>query len=278
MSSTPNERRDEIDEALSPSEVDGVLLCAGVGKRLRPLTDTIPKALVPVGDRPLLEHHLEAWRTAGVRHVVLVVGFRADAVRRYVRDRGDFGLELEYATQSEPRGSGHALLAAEGRLRSSSVLVGYCDVFFGRSPSIWTRLLANSRAKIVAASVPDTSSYGRLITDGAPPAVRLLAIREKDGIPSAGLVNAGAYLLPRRVVELLRSVPPSPRGEIELTDAVTAYVNEGGTVEVVPIPEWVDVGTPSHLALADRMARSPDAITPPSGPASRTTVVRESSS
>lgn len=264
MSSRLDDPRDETERAFSPSEVDGVLLCAGLGQRLRPLTDPLPKALLPVADRPLLEHHLEAWRSAGVRRVILVVGYRAEQVRQYVRERGDFGLEVEYAAQTELRGTGHALLAGEGRVRSAFVLVGYSDVFFGRNPSVWTRLLASPRAKIVGASVPDASRYGRLITDGKPPAVHLLAIQEKDGIPSAGLVNAGAYLLPRRVLELLRSVPVSPRGEIELTDAVTAYVAEGGTVEVVPITEWVDVGTPSHLALADRMARSPDSASPPS--------------
>ena len=275
MSSRPNDRRAETDGAFSPSEVDGVLLCAGVGQRLRPLTDTLPKALVPVAGRPLLEHHLEAWRSAGIRRVILVVGYRAEQVRQYVRERGGFGLEVEYATQTDLRGTGLALLAAENSLRASSVLVGYCDVFFGRSPSVWTRLLTSPRAKIVGASVPDASRYGRLITDGEPPGARLVAIHEKDGIPSAGLVNAGAYLLPRRVVDLLQSVPPSPRGEIELTDAVTAYVAEGGTVEVVPVTEWVDVGTPSHLALADRMARSLDPAAPSSGPLPRTTVVRE---
>jgi UDP-N-acetylglucosamine diphosphorylase / glucose-1-phosphate thymidylyltransferase / UDP-N-acetylgalactosamine diphosphorylase / glucosamine-1-phosphate N-acetyltransferase / galactosamine-1-phosphate N-acetyltransferase len=270
MSPGPRDRRDEAKGGFSPATVDGVLLSAGVGQRLRPLTETLPKALIPVAGRPLLEHHLEAWRSAGVRHVILVVGYREEQVRRFVRERSDFGLEIEYVTQTERRGSGHALLVSENRIRSSSILVGYCDVFFGRSPSVWKTLLANRRAKIVGASVPNASRYGRLITDGEPPNVRLVAIHEKDGIPLAGLVNAGAYLLPQRVVELLRSVPLSPRGEIELTDGVSAYVAEGGTVDVVPVTEWVDVGTPSHLEIANRMGRTPGLPDPPSQPASQT--------
>ncbi len=239
----------------APPEV-GVLLCAGVGQRLRPLTDTLPKALVPVAGRPLLDHHLEAWRAAGVRRAVLVVGYREGQVRRHVRERGDFGLEVEYVTQTERRGSGHALLMSEDRIGSPAFLVGYCDVFFGRNPSVWSALLADSRPKIVGATVSDAARYGRLITSGEPSALRLVEIHEKDGVHSEGLVNAGAYLLPRRVVELLHAVPPSPRGEIELTDGVTAFVAEGGSVDVVGASAWVDVGTPEHLAIADQIGRS----------------------
>ena len=95
------------------------------------------------------------------------------------------------------------------------------------------------------------------MTDGSAPWPRLRAIHEKDGDPSPGLVNAGAYLLPRRLIEVLRSVPPSPRGEVELTDAVTKWVVGGEEIRVVPTSQWIDVGTPAHLALATRMARTP---------------------
>lgn len=256
MSPKPRDRRPKGEETFSPARVDGVLLCAGVGQRLRPLTDTLPKALIPVAGRPLLEHHLRAWHAAGVRRVILVVGYREDQVRQFVTERAGFGLEIEYVTQTERRGTGHALLASQDRVRSAFVLVGYADVFFGEAPPIWATLLAGPQAKIVGASVPDAARYGRLVTEGTPPALRLVAIHEKDGVPSAGLVNAGAYLLPRRVLELLRTIPPSPRGEIELTDGVTAYVAEGGSVEVVPAAQWVDVGTPDHLDIANRMALS----------------------
>jgi UDP-N-acetylglucosamine diphosphorylase / glucose-1-phosphate thymidylyltransferase / UDP-N-acetylgalactosamine diphosphorylase / glucosamine-1-phosphate N-acetyltransferase / galactosamine-1-phosphate N-acetyltransferase len=238
-------------------EVDGVLLCAGVGKRLQPLTETLPKALVPVAGRPIVDYHLEAWHAAGLRRAILVTGYRGDQVRGHVADGAGYGLEVEYVTQSERRGSGHALLTAADRIRTPSVLVGYCDVFFGRSPSVWATLLADRRAKIVGASVPSAGTYGRLVTDEDRPWPRLRAIHEKDGNPSPGLVNAGAYLLPRRVIEILRSVPLSPRGEIELTDGVTGYVAEGGEVRVVPTADWIDVGTPEHLEFATRLAGSP---------------------
>ncbi len=247
---------DRGPEALSLTDVDGVLLCAGVGARLRPLTDTLPKALVPVAGRPIIDYHLEAWGTAGVRRALLVTGYREDQVLRHVGDGARYGLRIEHVTQPERRGSGHALLAAADLLRAPWVLVGYCDVFFGRRTGIWEALLHGQRAKIAAAEVPNAASYGRLVVDAARPWPRLLEIHEKDGIPSPGLVNAGAYLLPRRVVEILRSVPPSPRGEIELTDGVTGYVAEGGQVDAVPAAEWVDVGTLEKLAIATEMARS----------------------
>ena len=241
----------------SPADVDSVLLCAGIGQRLRPLTDSIPKALVPVAGRPILDYHLTGWGAAGVKRAILVTGYRGDQVRAHVGDGSRYGLEVEYVTQAAPRGSGDALLASADRLHAPWVLVGYCDVFFGRTPSIWETVLADRRAKIVAAYVPDAGAYGRLIANGDRPWPRLQAIREKDRRPIPGLINGGAYLLPRRVVEILRTVPLSPRGEIELTDAVTAYVAEGGEIRVVPTAVWTDVGTPEQLATANRLAASP---------------------
>ena len=241
----------------SLSEVDCVLLCAGSGKRLQPLTDSIPKALVPVAGRPIVDYHLEAWHAAGVRRAVLVTGYREEQLRQHVGKGESYGLEVEYVTQSEPRGSGDALLVGAGPLRAPWVLVGYCDVFFGRAPTVWSKLLADPRAKIVGANVPNAGAYGRLMADADRPWPRLLAIHEKDRDPSPGLINGGAYLLPRRVVEILRSVPLSPRGEIELTDAVTAYVQEGGEVRIVPTSPWIDVGTPEQLETATRLATLP---------------------
>ncbi|MGI0131391.1 MAG: sugar phosphate nucleotidyltransferase [Thermoplasmata archaeon] len=234
--------------------VDAVLLCAGVGKRLQPLTDSIPKALVPVAGRPIVDYHLEAWREAGVESALLVIGYRGEQVRQHVGDGARYGLKVEYVAQPERRGSGHALLVADDRLRAPSVLVGYCDVFFGRHPSVWTALLADRRAKIVGADVPNAGAFGRLVSDDDRPWPRLRAIHEKDRVPTPGRVNAGAYLLPRRVIEILRSVPPSPRGEIELTDGVSGYLSEGGEVRIVPVSEWVDLGTPEQLNTATRMA------------------------
>ncbi len=235
-------------------DVDGVLLCAGAGERLRPLTESIPKALVPVAGRPLVDYHLNAWHAAGIARAILVTGYREDQLRLHVGDGSRYGLEVDYVTQSGPRGTGQALLAAADHLRAPWVLVGYGDVFFGRGASIWTTLLSDRRAKIVGAQVRDAGAFGRLVTDPEGPWPRLLAIHEKDRHATPGLVNSGAYLLPRKVVEILRTVPLSPRGEVELTDAVTRYVAEGGEVRVVPTEDWVDVGTPEHVEAATRLA------------------------
>jgi UDP-N-acetylglucosamine diphosphorylase / glucose-1-phosphate thymidylyltransferase / UDP-N-acetylgalactosamine diphosphorylase / glucosamine-1-phosphate N-acetyltransferase / galactosamine-1-phosphate N-acetyltransferase len=265
MSLVAGGRRRGSPGAASVEGVDCVLLCAGIGKRLRPLTDSIPKALVPVAGRPIVDYHLEAWHAAGVRRAILVTGYRGDQVQDHVGNGERYGLDVEFVTQSEPRGSGHALLVAADRLEAPRLLVGYCDVFFGRSPSVWTTLLADDRPKIVGAYVPDAGAYGRLAGDGERPWPRLLAIHEKDRVPTPGLINAGAYLLPRRVVEIMRSIPLSPRGEIELTDGLTEYLTEGGEIRIVPTPEWVDIGTPEQLEIATRRAGSPPETDPAEG-------------
>jgi NDP-sugar pyrophosphorylase family protein len=247
---------DRSSDRSSLTDVSSVLLCGGIGKRLRPYTDSIPKALVPVAGRPIVDYHLEAWRAAGVRHALLVIGHRGDQIREHVGDGQRYGLSVEYVPQVEPRGSGDALLSVAGRVATPWLLVGYCDVFFGPRPAVWTRLLADRRAKIVGAEVPNAAAYGRLLTDEERPWARLRAIREKDGEASPGVINGGAYLLPRRVVEILASVPLSPRGEIELTDGVTQYLREGGEVRVVPVVDWIDIGTPEQLEIATQMVRS----------------------
>ncbi len=245
------------------SDVEGVLLCAGVGKRLGALTADRPKALVPVAGRPVLNYHLTAWQEVGIRRAVLVTGHLREQVEEYVGDGARFGLEVDYAFQPERRGTGDALRAARGSVRTPWLLVGYADVFFGEGVSLWRRLVADRRPKIVGARVPNAGSYGRLLVDHEGSGGHLLGIQEKDRLPTPGLVNAGAYLLPHRVLELTESIAPSPRGEFELTDAVTAWIAEGGEVEVVPTPSWVDIGTPEHLETASRMAR--ESSNPPSG-------------
>jgi UDP-N-acetylglucosamine diphosphorylase / glucose-1-phosphate thymidylyltransferase / UDP-N-acetylgalactosamine diphosphorylase / glucosamine-1-phosphate N-acetyltransferase / galactosamine-1-phosphate N-acetyltransferase len=256
MTSDPAGTGAALRAAPTAQDFDSVLLCAGIGKRLRPLTDQLPKALVPVAGRPIVDHHLHAWRAAGVRHAILVTGYREEQLRAHVGNGERYGIDVSYVSQPELRGSGDALLLAASRVRQPHVLVGYCDVFFEDSRAIWTALLDDRQAKIVGARVEDASSYGRLVTDDAAPWRRLVGIREKDGQPTPGLVNAGAYLIPRRVIEILSSVGASPRGEIELTDAVTDFVREGGQVRVVPTSAWIDVGTPEHLAQANEMAKS----------------------
>ena len=240
--------------AEAPGDVVAVVLAAGLGKRLRPLTLTTPKALVPVGGRPLLEWHLEALSKAGVSRVILVVGYLGDQIRSRIRDGADFHVQVVYVQQHEQGGSGDALRVAAPLVSETRVLVLYADTFFGAGSPLFQSLTAGPNAKMAAAEVPNASVYGRLKTSVRGNHRYLVDIKEKDGQPTPGLINAGAYLLSREIFPILDRTARSPRGEIELTDAVVNFARQVEPVEVLTVPRWVDIGTPQQLEEAERIA------------------------
>jgi len=233
--------------------LDAVLLCAGRGTRLRPLTDSIPKALVEIGGQPLVDLHLGTLADAGVRRVVVVVGYRAEQVMDHVGGGSQFGIDVTYALQDPPRGTGDALIQALPEVRTRDFLVGYGDVVFDPLTNIWRELSRDRVPKIIAARVANAGSFGRLVTEDREGLTLLRAIREKDGQSTPGLINAGAYLLNSEIAALLKRLSVSPRGEIELTDALTRYARGPGKVSVLTVGKWVDVGSWGSVQLANEL-------------------------
>lgn len=235
--------------------MDAILLCAGRGKRLKPLTDNKPKALLEVGGQTLLSRHLKALREVGILRVILVVGYKADEVRRQIGDGSGFGLQVEYALQSIPRGTGDALRWAARLIPSDPFLLGYADIFSLR-PDLYLRMMVDSETpKILCVPVKDAAAFGRLETMTVEGRRVLRAIVEKDGRHVPGDINGGWYVLPRVVLSHLENLPPSVRGEWELTDAVMWLITRGLAPTVVPTGDWVDVGTLESLQEANRRAQ-----------------------
>lgn len=234
---------------------DAIVLAAGRGVRLGERTRATPKVLLPVGGRPLLDYHLEALRSAGVRRVALVVSYLAEQIERHVDGGRPFGMQVTSVRQTQPLGTGDAVRVASEFVRSDRFLVCYADVFVGGEPSLLREFLADEMAKIAAARVPDGGSFGRLTTSEVGGELRLVGLEEKDGRPVPALVNAGLYLFPRSLLAIVARLARSVRGEYELTDAVREFVHHGGNLRVVPVDEWVDAGTEASLARADELAR-----------------------
>jgi UDP-N-acetylglucosamine diphosphorylase / glucose-1-phosphate thymidylyltransferase / UDP-N-acetylgalactosamine diphosphorylase / glucosamine-1-phosphate N-acetyltransferase / galactosamine-1-phosphate N-acetyltransferase len=234
--------------------LDAVILCAGQGRRLRPLTASLPKVLVPVRGEALLDHHLKALAEAGTRRVILVVGHLQDQVRAHVATNRAFGMRAVYVIQEPLAGTGDGLRRALPEVTSDPFVLVYGDVFLDGLRELYSQLLAERIPSVVAAEVPDVSPYGRLVLAHDPAGLRLRNILEKDPRGGPGFVNAGIFLLPgaiRRNVEQLRT---SVRGEFELTDALTSYVAEGGDLRVLPRGGWVDVGSPLALEALNKGA------------------------
>jgi NDP-sugar pyrophosphorylase family protein len=239
---------------LVASNIDVIVLCAGLGKRLRPLTNDVPKALVPVAGRPLLAYHLEAIRKAGLRRVVCVVGYKAEKVKDFAGDGSRFDLDVRYCCQDPPNGTGGAVLCAEHHVRSTTFAVIYADIFFHPMDTVWRDLILDNRPKIVCSQVEDASQFGRVETSPSPEGLVLQRIIEKDGRATPGLVNAGLFLLPRGIFSILRSQKRSPRGEIELPQAVEQLSRFETKVHVNLVNGWVDIGSLPQLRVASHLA------------------------
>jgi bifunctional UDP-N-acetylglucosamine pyrophosphorylase/glucosamine-1-phosphate N-acetyltransferase len=220
-----------------------VVLAAGEGTRMWPLTADRAKPMLPVAGRPLVAHTIEAAAEAGASEVVVVVGYQADDVRSYFGDEYA-GVPVRYAHQEEQRGTADAVRVALDRLDREPFAVLNGDALYD-VPSL-TELYEAGPA-VGSFEVEDPTSYGVLQTDEAG---HVAGVVEKPSDPPSNLVNAGAYVFPAAAREWLTEVNESARGELELTD-VLSRACETHDVRPVAFDRWLDVGRPWELLEAN---------------------------
>jgi bifunctional UDP-N-acetylglucosamine pyrophosphorylase/glucosamine-1-phosphate N-acetyltransferase len=217
-----------------------VVLAAGEGTRMRPLTETVPKPMLPVADRPLAAHTADAAVDAGATELILVVGYEADAVREYFG--GSYrDVPISYAVQKEQLGTAHAVGAAREHLDGPFVVLNGDNLY---DPGGIESLFESAPA-VAGHRVADPRNYGVLSTDGG----RVTAVVEKPDDPPSHLANAGAYAFPAEAVEWL-DVGRSERGEFEITDVLARAV-DAFDVAAVELDRWMDVGRPWELLEAN---------------------------
>jgi len=216
-----------------------VVLAAGEGTRMRPLTDRRPKPTLPVADRTLVEHVVDGARAAGASRVVVVVGYAADGVRDALDDR-----DVAFAVQERQRGTADAVRAAREFLDDAPFAVLNGDVLYDHDS---LAALYEARPAVGALRVDDPENYGVLETDADGDHVR--GVVEKPANPTSNLVNAGAYVFPAAARDWL-DVGKSDRGEYELTD-VLERACETTDVRAVTVDRWLDVGRPWELLAAN---------------------------
>ena len=217
-----------------------VVLAAGQGTRIRPLSDSVPKPMLPVADRPLVAHTIDAAIDAGADEIVLVVGYEADTVREYFGAEYR-GVPVSYAVQTEQAGTADAVNAARDHLEGPFAVLNGDNLY---DPDAIARLFDECPA-VCAIEVDDPRNYGVLsTTDGS-----VTGIVEKPDDPPTNLANAGAYAFPERAREWLE-VPESDRGEHEITDVVATVIEEFD-VTPVTLDRWLDVGRPWELLEAN---------------------------
>ncbi|WP_265111023.1 bifunctional sugar-1-phosphate nucleotidylyltransferase/acetyltransferase [Halosolutus halophilus] len=219
-----------------------IVLAAGEGTRIRPLSRSVPKPMLPVADRPLVAHTVDAAIDAGVDEVVLVVGYEAATVRDYFGSEYR-GVTVSYAVQDEQAGTAHAVDAASAHLDGPFAVLNGDNLY---DPAAIEALITACPA-VCAVEVDEPRNYGVLSTDASGETVT--GIVEKPAEPPTNLANAGAYAFPERATEWL-AVPTSERGEREITD-VLARVIDHHDVTPVPVDRWLDVGRPWELLEAN---------------------------
>jgi UDP-N-acetylglucosamine diphosphorylase/glucosamine-1-phosphate N-acetyltransferase len=229
-----------------------VLLAAGEGVRLLPITATRPKHLIRVGGKPILEHCLDALKANGVKEALIITHYMGDAIRGYFGDGKKFGMKLEYVEQEVVLGTGNAASLAEGYVDGDFLLV-YGDLLFG-SEAVKKVLDVHKKEKpdAVMAVVPvdKPESYG-IVESKKDGSFARIVEKPKRKAPS-NLANAGLYIFGKSVFDALRKVKRSPRGEWELTDAVSLLASDGKVaVAEIAKADWFDIGRPWDLLDAN---------------------------
>ena len=234
-----------------------VLLAAGEGVRLLPITATRPKHLIKVGGKPILQFCLEAVKNAGITEAIIVTHYMGDAIRQYFGDGEKLGLRISYVEQKAVFGTGNAAGVAEPYVDDDFVLV-YGDLLFGLD-AVKNVLKLYERGKTAAVmgvvQVDKPESYGIIKLDEEKKVKRIVEKPAAGKAPS-NLANAGVYVFSRVVFDKIKQTKASVRGEWELTDAVTLLAEEGKTVLAAEISkdDWFDVGRPWDLLDANNWA------------------------
>jgi glucose-1-phosphate thymidylyltransferase len=231
-----------------------LVLSGGSGTRLRPITHTSAKQLVPVANKPVLFYGLEAIAAAGVTDVGIIVGDTAPAIEAAVGDGSKLGIKVTYIRQLAPLGLAHAVLVAREFLGDDDFVMYLGDNFIvGGITGIVEEFSANRPdAQIMLARVSDPRSFGVAELDGATGRVKNL--EEKPKQPKSDLALVGVYLFSPAVHEAVASLKPSWRGELEITEAIQWLLDSGRTVNSSTITGyWKDTGNVTDMLEVNRL-------------------------
>ena len=220
-----------------------VVLAAGEGKRMRPLTARRPKVMLPIANRPMIEHLITAARDAGITGFILVVGYCEREIRNHFGDGSGLGVKITYVTQRRQLGTADALRAASGMVNDRFLLLNGDMIL--RSDDI--RSLCRMEAPCMGIHETDhPQDYGVVTVE----ADQITGLEEKLEEPKSNLINAGAYIFDPDIFDLLSGVGVSERGEFELTDALASYIEEG-RLRGYLLDYWLDLGHPWDLLDAN---------------------------
>ena len=231
----------------------GLLLAGGHGTRLRPLTFTGNKHMIPIANKPMLFYGLEHLMAAGIKEIAIILGPIKEGIKESIGDGSKFGINVEYIEQPKPKGLAHAVLISEKFIQNEPFIMYLGDNLIkeGIIPLIRTFYNETSDCVICTSAVPDPSRYGVVKMN---PAGRPVQLIEKPKDPESNLALAGVYLFNHYIFEAVNSIKPSWRDELEITDAIQYLVEKNRTVSVhMTNGWWKDTGKPEDLLEANQL-------------------------
>ncbi|MEV6164080.1 glucose-1-phosphate thymidylyltransferase [Streptomyces sp. NPDC052052] len=229
-----------------------LVLSGGAGTRLRPITHTSAKQLVPVANKPVLFYGLEAISEAGITEVGIIVGDTAQEIREAVGDGSRFGVEVTYIPQDEPLGLAHAVLIAREFLGDDDFVMYLGDNFIVGGITGLVEEFRSDRpdAQILLTQVPNPTSFGVAELDAEG---RVASLEEKPKEPKSDLALVGVYLFTPAIHEAVRSIEPSWRGELEITHAIQWLIDQRRDVRSTTIRGyWKDTGNVTDMLEVNR--------------------------
>ena len=237
----------------------GIVLAGGTGSRLHPITLGISKQLLPIYDKPMIYYPISVLMLAGIREILLIsTPTDIDSYKRLLGDGSQFGIDLQYAIQESPDGLAQAFTIGEEFIgnRCVSLVLGD-NVFYGEDfpEKLKAAVEKTSGATIFGYHVAEPSSFGVVEFNAGG---QVVSIEEKPAKPKSNYAVTGLYFYDNKVIEIAKSLKPSDRGELEITDVNTAYLANGGlSVELLGRGfAWLDTGTHDSLIEAGQFVQT----------------------
>jgi len=230
----------------------GIILHGGHGTRLRPLTHTGPKQLLPIANKPMSQYCIESIKEAGITDIAIIIGgLGSNKVKEYYGNGENFGVNITYIEQDEPRGIAHAIRLCKEFINNEKFLVFLGDNIIQKSITDFVENFNKSDydATVLLCEVDNPSRFGIADVENE----KIVKITEKPKKPTSNLAVTGIYLLTPQIFEVIDNLKPSWRNELEITDALDNLLKQNDNIGYETITDyWKDTGTPEDILNANR--------------------------